>query len=138
VAAARGLSLATRFEGRDGVRGDPLLLRQAVDNLVRNALDFAPTDTTISVAANEDVRGVWVTVQDAGPGIPDYARPRIFDRFYSLPRPDSGRKSTGLGLNFVREVAELHGGRVEIDCPGAPPNAGTRARLFIPRSLPGL
>jgi two-component system sensor histidine kinase CreC len=138
VAASRGLTMVTRFSGRDTVRGDPLLLRQAVDNLVRNALDFAPAGTAITIGASEDVRGVWVEVQDGGPGIPDYARPRIFDRFYSLPRPDSGRKSTGLGLNFVREVAELHGGRVEIDCPGAPPNRGTRARLFIPAMLPGL
>ena len=69
---------------------------------------------------------------DEGPGIPVYARERIFDRYYSLPRPDSGRKSTGLGLNFVREVANLHGGRIEIDCPGEPPNPGTRARLFVP------
>jgi two-component system sensor histidine kinase CreC len=138
VAAARGLTLRIELAGVDTVRGDRLLLLQAVDNLLRNALDFAPTGTTITLAASSDTRGIWLTVQDQGPGIPDYARARIFDRFYSLPRPANGRKSTGLGLNFVREVAELHGGRVEIDCPGEPPNPGTRARLFIPRLLPGL
>ena len=46
--------------------------------------------------------------------IPDYALPRLCERFYSLPRPDSGRKSTGLGLNFVEEVVQLHGGRMNI------------------------
>jgi two-component system sensor histidine kinase CreC len=138
VAAARGLTLAQLCEGGDEVQGDRLLLRQAFDNLLRNALDFAPAASTVTLAASADTRGVWLSVQDEGPGIPDYARERIFDRFYSLPRPGSGRKSTGLGLNFVREVAHLHGGRVEIDCPGAPPNPGTRARLFVPWRPPGV
>lgn len=137
AAAARGLALTVHTEGPEGVRGDTLLLRQAIDNLLRNALDFAPAGSTIALRADADARGVWLTVQDQGPGVPDYARARIFDRYYSLPRPQSGRKSTGLGLNFVREVANLHGGRVEIDCPGKPPNPGTRARLFVPFSQPG-
>jgi two-component system sensor histidine kinase CreC len=46
--------------------------------------------------------------------IPDYALPRLNERFYSLPRPGSGRKSTGLGLNFVEEVVKLHGGSLHI------------------------
>jgi len=46
--------------------------------------------------------------------IPDYALPRLTERFYSLPRPDSGRKSTGLGLNFVEEVVKLHGGQMNV------------------------
>ena len=51
--------------------------------------------------------------------IPDYALPRLTERFYSLPRPDSGRKSTGLGLNFVEEVVKLHGGQLAIcNVPG--------------------
>ena len=50
-----------------------------------------------------------------------------------LRRPASGRKSTGLGLNFVREVAQLHGGRIDIDCPD---EGGTRARLFVPWRAP--
>jgi len=46
--------------------------------------------------------------------IPDYALPRLSERFYSLPRPESGRKSTGLGLNFVEEVVKLHGGALHV------------------------
>jgi two-component system, OmpR family, sensor histidine kinase CreC len=136
VAAARQLTLSRHCDGRDAVRGDPLLLRQALDNLLRNALDFAPAGSEIALRAEATQDGVWLSVQDAGPGIPEYARERIFDRYYSLPRPQSGRKSTGLGLNFVREVATLHGGRVVIDCPGVPPNPGTRARLFVPWAPP--
>lgn len=49
-----------------------------------------------------------------GEAIPDYALGRLTERFYSLPRPNGGRKSTGLGLNFVQEVVELHGGSLQI------------------------
>jgi len=133
VAEARGVQLVQQYAERDTVSGDPLLLRQAIDNLLRNALDFAPRGSGIHISAEAIDRGVLLTVQDEGPGIPEFARARIFDRFYSLPRPASGRKSTGLGLNFVREVAQLHGGRIEIDCPAA---GGTRARLFVPWRAP--
>jgi two-component system, OmpR family, sensor histidine kinase CreC len=133
VAEARGVRLEQQHAERDTVQGDPLLLRQAIDNLLRNALDFAPRGSLISISTEAVGRGVLLTVQDQGPGIPEFARARIFDRFYSLPRPASGRKSTGLGLNFVREVAQLHGGRVEIDCPVG---GGTRARLLVPWRAP--
>jgi hypothetical protein len=53
-----------------------------------------------------------VSLYNQGPSIPDYALERLSERFYSLPRPGSGRKSTGLGLNFVAEVAALHGGEL--------------------------
>lgn len=131
AAAARGLSISTRFAGDDGVTGDPLLLRQAIDNLVRNAVDFSPHGGVIDISGEGNDNDVTIEVRDQGPGIPDYALERIFDRFYSLPRPHSGRKSTGLGLNFVREVAQLHGGRIAIECPGQ----GTLARLVVPRLL---
>lgn len=127
-AGARGVTVAETYSGRDEVRGDPLLLQQAIDNLLRNALDFSAPGETIALGASADNLGVTISVQDEGPGIPEYARERIFDRFYSLPRPGSGRKSTGLGLNFVREVAQLHGGSITIENP----ERGTLARLFIP------
>ena len=127
-AGARGVVVAENYSGRDDVRGDPLLLQQAIDNLLRNALDFSAPGETVALAASADNLGVTISVQDHGPGIPEYARERIFDRFYSLPRPASGRKSTGLGLNFVCEVAQLHGGSITIENP----ERGTIARLFIP------
>lgn len=133
VAEARSITLAQRCAGADTVRGDALLLREAYDNLLRNALDFAPAGSTVTLEATAAADGVWLAVTDAGPGIPEYARERVFDRFYSLPRPEGGRKSTGLGLNFVREVAQLHGGRVDIDCPR---EGGTCARLFVPWEPP--
>lgn len=128
VADTKHVMLTQAYEGKELARGDPLLLRQSIDNLLRNALDFSPPESVVSVSATATERGIHIMVQDQGPGIPEFARDRIFDRFYSLPRPASGRKSTGLGLNFVREVAQLHGGSIEIESL----EQGTRARLFIP------
>jgi len=72
------------------VEGDAFLLRQAVANLVENAAAFAPADSTVEVnIVHEDSR-ILVRVLDAGPGVPDYALPRVFERFYSLPRPEGG------------------------------------------------
>jgi two-component system sensor histidine kinase CreC len=72
---------------------------------------------------------VRVSIEDAGPGIPDYARERVFERFYSLTRPDTGQKSTGLGLNLVREIATLHHGEIRLDNRE---QGGLRAVLLLP------
>ncbi|AXF23022.1 two-component system sensor histidine kinase CreC [Burkholderia pyrrocinia] len=100
------------------VEGDPFLLRQALGNLLDNALDFAPQGSTIRIAIERQPAGrahvAVVRVADDGPGIPDYALSRVFDRFYSLPRPDGQDRSTGLGLCFVHEVAMLHRGRIAL------------------------
>ena len=69
-----------------------------------------------------------MTVDDDGPGIPGYATEKIFDRFFSLQRPDSVEKSTGLGLNFVKEVAILHNGEVKLETLT---EKGVRATLIL-------
>lgn len=134
---SRNIHINTAFNGDDALIGDPLLLRQAIDNLVRNALDFSPDGGTVRISGTADRAGVKLAVADEGPGIPDYARERIFDRFYSLSRPASGRKSTGLGLNFVRQVAQLHGGDITIESPAEASGRGTRAVLTLPRRNTG-
>ena len=70
-----------------------------------------------------------LTIRDDGPGIPDYARDKVFDRFYSLRHHAAGRKGTGLGLTLVREAAELHGGSITLE-PATP--GGTLATLSLP------
>lgn len=94
--------------------GDRLLLLQAFDNLVQNAIDFSGNGTVIHLEARAVEGHLCIGVLDEGTGIPDYALPRIFERFYSLPRPGSGRKSSGLGLSFVSEVMRLHSGSVQL------------------------
>ncbi|MQA57246.1 two-component system sensor histidine kinase CreC [Pseudomonas piscis] len=108
--------------------GEPFLLRQALGNLLANALDFSPPQGSLRFSARQTEGGVELELFNRGEPIPDYALPRLCERFYSLPRPDSGRKSTGLGLNFVDEVVQLHGGQLRIDnVPG-----GVQVTLRLP------
>ena len=112
------------------VEGDALLLQRAVGNLLDNALDFSPEGGLVEVTLAARGRSLEVGVRDHGPGIPDYADDKVFEKFYSLARPHSQRKSTGLGLPFVREIAELHGGRVTLrNAEGG----GAVAVLSLPR-----
>ena len=90
--------------------GDRLLLRQAFDNLVANAVDFSPVDGVIRIQLARSNETIRFRVEDQGAGIPDYALDRLTERFYSLPRPATGQKSTGLGLSLVKAVADLHAG----------------------------
>ncbi|PTT42525.1 two-component system sensor histidine kinase CreC, partial [Stenotrophomonas sp. HMWF022] len=90
------------------VQGDGYLLRQALHNLIDNAIAFSPPGAQVQLDAQRDGQGVRLQVADRGAGIPDYARERVFERFYSLARPGTGRRSSGLGLPFVQEVARLH------------------------------
>lgn len=130
TAAARRIDLTLDAPARAAVRGDAFLLHRALANLVRNAIDFSLAGGQIELAAQAE-RGCWrLSVRDHGPGLPDYAVGRVFDRFYSLPRPDSGRKSTGLGLAFVREVAALHGGSAGLVNHA---EGGALATLTLPR-----
>ncbi|TGK56911.1 two-component system sensor histidine kinase CreC [Leptospira wolffii] len=96
------------------IEGNRLFLSMALRNLVQNALDFSPPGSKIRITCGiENGLGFW-EVRDEGAGIPEYASARIYERFYSLPRPDTGRKSSGLGLAFVLEIAKLHDSEVEI------------------------
>ncbi|MDH5178673.1 MAG: two-component system sensor histidine kinase CreC [Gammaproteobacteria bacterium] len=96
------------------VEAERFLLQQAISNLLDNAIDFSPAGAKIELTDTHNDQDWTFCVRDYGPGIPEYALPRIFDRFYSLPRPDSGAKSTGLGLSLVQEVIKLHGGKTHI------------------------
>ena len=130
--ADRSLLLDLAVADQLQVRGDPLLLRQAIGNLLDNAISFAPPHSTLRMEAVREADQVAITVIDSGPGLPDYAAQRVFERFYSLPRPDGGAKSTGLGLPFVQEVAALHGGSAQV---GNGPQGGCRATLRLPFPL---
>ncbi|GAB6195670.1 two-component system sensor histidine kinase CreC [Lysobacter xanthus] len=111
------------------VHGDPFLLRQALSNLVENASDFSPAGSVIDLQARRDGEGIVLAVADRGTGIPDYATGRVFERFYSLPRPGGESRSSGLGLCFVAEVADLHGGEASL---ANRDGGGAEARLRLP------
>ncbi|BBR56257.1 MULTISPECIES: two-component system sensor histidine kinase CreC [Pseudomonas] len=107
---------------------DPFLMRQALANLLDNALDFSPAGGALLFELERDGGRVALSVFNQGEPIPDYAIGRVSERFYSLPRPGSGRKSTGLGLNFVAEVMQLHGGALAVENV----EGGVRVRLWLP------
>ena len=115
------------------VLGDALLLRQAVGNMLDNALDFSPAHGAITLGVDLKPRTVTITVCDAGPGVPQYAGEKVFEKFYSLARPQSTRRSTGLGLTFVREIAHLHHGRASLHNHEG---GGAIATLALPRLRP--
>jgi two-component system sensor histidine kinase CreC len=127
--ARNGLRL--RFdlpEPAPALHGDAFLLRQALINLIENAADFSPDSGVIELRVRAEPTGVRFDVLDQGPGIPDYALARVFERFYSLPRPQGGSRSSGLGLCFVAEVAALHDGQAILE--NREPT-GARASLVI-------
>ncbi|MBT6702145.1 MAG: hypothetical protein HOB14_10835 [Gammaproteobacteria bacterium] len=79
-----------------------------------NAIQFSPSEGVIVFNAKLNETNCELSIRDHGPGIPDYALERIFERFYSLQRPDGSPKSSGLGLSFVQEVIQLHHGTINI------------------------
>lgn len=113
-ADAAGVALVIDAPQALTLSGDAFLLQQALVNLLDNALDFSPRGSSVQLHASRDAPGVCMQVRDRGPGVPEFARERVFERFYSLPRPDGGSRSSGLGLPFVAEVAALHGGHAEL------------------------
>lgn len=110
------------------LRGDAFILRAAILNLLENAIDFSPTGGSIQIAASITGDRVVLTIRDSGPGIPEYAKEKIFDRFYSLRHHSVGRKGTGLGLTLVKEAAELHGGSISLESADG---GGTVATLTL-------
>ncbi|WP_095148957.1 two-component system sensor histidine kinase CreC [Pseudomonas sp. Irchel s3a18] len=122
------LRVDLRISADLNVMGEPFLLRQALGNLLENALDFSPVEGVLRFSAERQGDQLVFKVFNQAEPIPEYALPRLSERFYSLPRPDSGRKSTGLGLNFVEEVVKLHGGAMHVgNVPG-----GVEVTLQLP------
>jgi two-component system sensor histidine kinase ChvG len=97
------------------VRGHDSRLVQVFDNLIENALSFSPPGGVVTVTARRRSGRVEVMVEDEGPGIPDHALERIFERFYT-DRPDQGfGQHSGLGLAISRQIVEAHAGTLRAE-----------------------
>ena len=127
------LQLTTRLPDKARVKGDKLLLSQALSNLIQNAVDFSPTSSEIILCSQIEGYLLKIIVEDNGAGIPEYAIKKVFDKFFSLQRPNSREKSTGLGLNFVAEVTKLHKGTITLENRA---EKGVRAILTLPLQKP--
>lgn len=131
-ASAKNIELTTSLpETSCLVSADEFLLEKAVLNLLQNAIAFAPAGGKVSVTMRQSDGSCLLRIEDNGPGIPEFALSKVFERFFSLPRPDTGKKSSGLGLAFVREVASLHRGSIEVKNA---PSGGAIAELRLPRA----
>lgn len=128
-ASAANVHLRVKAAPAATVLADPFLLRQACVNLLDNAIDFSPAGGEVVCKVSRSDSTLTLTVEDQGPGVPAFARDRVFERFYSLARPASGQRSSGLGLSFVAAIAALHGGTARLEnIPG-----GARATLVLAR-----
>lgn len=116
AAEARDVSVAlSGFGEAHEIVGDPLMIRIAVRNLLNNGIDFSPAGSVLEVELSSEGSGVELRVLDRGPGIPEYAADRVFERFYSLKNELTGRKGSGIGLSFVKAAMELHGGSAVLE-----------------------
>jgi two-component system sensor histidine kinase CreC len=108
-AMQRGLHLTLSGVGASGL-WEAELVTMALTNLLDNAMDFSAAGSTVRV----ELDGTTVAVQDSGPGVPDYALPRLGERFFTTARPGGERSGSGLGLAIVRRVMALHGGHMVV------------------------
>ena len=131
--AAPGVAVDVRADGEALAWVDAARLRQALENLVGNALEHSPDGVPIEVLVTTEARddGEWaiVAVRDKGPGIPAELLPRLFERFAAGP----GSRGLGLGLYLARQIAEVHGGTLTAE--GAP-GAGAHFTLALPAGRP--
>jgi signal transduction histidine kinase len=127
AAELRGSTLSLQAGGPAPIRGDPVLLAQALGNLIDNALKYTPADGTIEIAVRRSSDGsVEIVVADSGPGIPETEKPKAVERFY---RGDASRctPGVGLGLSLVAAVARLHGSELNLEDN----HPGLRARIVL-------
>lgn len=137
-ADGRGRTVTLDGEVDARVRGDRGLLRSAIENVVRNAIRYAPEGTAVSIAmqAIADARGprTTVVIRDRGPGVPPAMLARLFDPFF---RVDDARTPTsggaGLGLAITRQAMVAHGGSATVENA---PDGGLIVRLELPEECP--
>jgi len=132
-ASQRGTTIQVAVDPRAATLWvDPVALRQALGNLVENAVRYTPTGGSITIFSRIEDHAVAVGVRDTGAGIPAEHLPRIFERFYRVdPARSRAAGGTGLGLAIVKHLVEAHGGRVRAE---SKVGSGTTVSLLFPTS----
>jgi signal transduction histidine kinase len=128
-AQARGCRIVVSGNVCGRVKGNPELLRRAVENVLRNAIRYSPERTEVEVALSEDGTDARIAVRDYGPGVPDQAIERIFDPFFRVEEArNTNGGSSGLGLSIAKRAVCVHRGRIAAE--NATP--GLRVTIAIP------
>jgi signal transduction histidine kinase len=128
-------------EGKDlpKVQGDPLQLKQALRNLVGNAIKYTPIGGSINISLETGGDSVVVRVKDTGYGIPAEDLPFIFDRFYRVRNEDvKDIEGNGLGLAIVKSIIEQHGGQISVKSEPGKGSCFTFTLLLMQQDLPSV
>ncbi|KOV79551.1 MULTISPECIES: sensor histidine kinase [unclassified Streptomyces] len=134
AADAAGVALRTEADAAAWLDADPVRMRQALGNLVSNALRHTPADGTVTLAARRDGDEAVLTVTDTGSGIAPEDLPLVFERFWRAEKSRSRRTGgSGLGLSIVRHLVAAHGGTAGVT---SEPGAGTVFTLRLPSAPP--
>lgn len=131
AAVAKSIELSLHADRYSYVLGDPMRLQQIVSNLLNNAVKFTAPGGKVEVAVAADDSEITLRVSDTGRGIPPEFLPRVFERFAQAE--PAGASGLGLGLALVKNLAELHGGRVAVESPGA--GQGATFTVALPRAM---
>ena len=106
-------------------------IREAIDNLVSNAVKYSPIGGAIDLLVTRQDDGIVVEVRDQGAGLSPEDISRLFGRFQRLSaKPTAGETSTGLGLSIVKRIVDLHGGRIAVESAG--PGKGATFKMTLP------
>lgn len=109
-------NIEVSIEKEIDITGDALLLQILINNLLENAIKYAPDNTLIQTALHQTDKGIVLSVADQGPGIAASEKSKVFDRFYRIGNEQTRTtKGTGLGLYLCQRIAKDHRGRIEID-----------------------
>jgi len=113
---------------------DPVLIEQALGNVIANAVAHTPPDTTVTIGANIAADDIALVVTDNGFGISPDILPRVFDKFVTMGAPSAadGGHGTGLGLAIAKGIVDAHGGRIHVESP-VEDGRGARFTLHLPR-----
>jgi heavy metal sensor kinase len=132
LAEEKAQSIQVRFDPVPEWVGDRVVLRQALLNLVDNAIKYTPAGGSIEVRVAHTDSGTTIDVSDTGPGIPEELQSRIFDRFYRVDRARSRENGgTGLGLAIAKWAVEVNGGQLTLESANG---AGSRFRITLPQT----
>ena len=135
LAEEKQQSLSVTVDGPSSCIGDRMVLRQALLNLVDNAIKYSPTGGRITVRVSRSAAGAsMLDVSDTGPGIPAEQQQRVFDRFYRVDRSRSRENGggTGLGLSIARWAVEVNGGQLTLENRDEP---GATFRITLPSTV---